>query len=345
MEKYITWYRLLLKSWMKKKSSWLQLVGMVLVVVLVAGIRVPDTNNTVIGLCNKDGDFAEDVIENLQNRESVFQFNAYTDENEMREAVIRGELESGFVFQKGFEKALEQGKPKNLITFLTTPLTTKGAVAKETVFAAFLERYSQEILLGQEEQVFGEKSEEISKTLLEKNQKYLAGDELFRIDFEEVTANAGESEKKTETFPVRGMIVLLIFVMILIDHGKKFEQKDCSVEKALTGREKIGFEFLRYISAATIPALAGIVLLVGTGNAVFFIKEVLGMMLFIAILGAWMVLVGRLFRNGTTYASWIMTLVVGNLLLCPIFVNAAEYVPALRYINCVFPVGIYLKLF
>lgn len=55
MEKYITWYRLLLKSWMKKKSSWLQLVGMVLVVVLIAGIRVPDTNNTVIGLCNKDG--------------------------------------------------------------------------------------------------------------------------------------------------------------------------------------------------------------------------------------------------------------------------------------------------
>ena len=345
MEKYITWYRLLLKFWMKKKRSWLQLAGMILVVLLIAGIRIPDTNNTVIGLCNKDGELAEDVVEILQNKESVFQFTAYTDENKMLEAVIRGEVESGFVFQKGFEKALEQGKRKNLITFLTTPLTTKGAVAKETVFAAVLERYSQEILLEQEEQVFGEKNEEISKALLERNQEYLDGDELFRIDFEEVNVNTKESEKRAETFPVRGMIALLIFVMILIEHGKKFEQKDCAVEKALTGKEKIGFEFLHYVSAATIPALTGIVLLIATGNAVFFIKEVLGMLLFLGILGVWMVLVGRFFRNGTTYASWIMTLVVGNLLLCPVFVNAAEYVPALGYLNCVFPMGIYLKLF
>lgn len=345
MEKYITWYRLLLKSWIKRKSSWLQLVGMVLVVLLIAGIHIPDTNNTVIGLCNKDGDFVEDVIEKLQHGESVFQFAAYEDENKMQEAVIRGELESGFVFKKGCAKELEQGKRKNLITLITTPLTTKGAVAKETVFAAFLERYSEEILLAQEEQVFGRKSEEISKALLEKNQEYLNSDELFRIDFEEVATKAKESEKRSETFPVRGMIVLLIFVMILIEHGKKFEQRDCAVEKALAGSEKVYFEILRYLSVATIPALAGIVLLIGTGNGIFLIKEVLRMMLFLVVLSVWMVLIGRLFRNGTTYASWIMTLVIGNLLLCPVFVNAAEYVPALGYLNCIFPVGIYLKLF
>lgn len=345
MEKCITWYRLLLKTWAKKKSSWLQLVGMVLVVLLIAGIHLPDTNNTVIGLCNKDGDLVEDIIAKLQDGENVFQFTTYEDENKMQEAVIRGEVESGFVFKKGFEKDLQQGKKKNLITLITTPLTTKGAVAKETVFAAFLERYSEEILIEQEEQVFGRKSEEISKALLEKNQEYLNSDELFRVDFEEVNANIKEVEKGTETFPVRGMIVLLIFVMILIEHGKKFEQKDCVVEKALTGSEEIYFEVLRYLSAATIPAFTGIILLVGTGNGAFLIKEVLSMMLFIVILGIWMVLIGKLFRNGTTYASWIMTLVIGNLLLCPVFVNAAEYVPALGYLNCIFPVGIYLKLF
>lgn len=345
MEKFITWYGLLLKTWIKRKSSWLQLAGMVLVVLLIAGIHIPDTNNTVIGLCNRDGAFAEDVIKKLQDGESVFQFVVYEDEERMQEAVIRGELESGFVFKKGLAKSLEQGKRKNLITFIITPLTTKGAVAKETVFAAFLERYSQEILLEQEEQVFGKESDEISKALLEKNQEYLNSDELFRIDFEEVAANSSEVEEGAETFPVRGMLVLLIFVMILIEHGKKFEQKDCAVEKALTGSEKVYFEFLRYLSAATIPAFAGIVLLAGTGSGTLFLKEVLAMMLFVVILGVWMVLVGKLFRNGTTYASWIMTLVIGNLLLCPVFVNAAEYVPALGYLNCIFPMGIYLKLF
>lgn len=345
MEKYVTWYGLLLKTWVRRKSSWIQLAGMILVVLLIAGIRIPDSNNTVIGLCNQDSGLASDVTDSLLSSKSVFQFQLYEEEEELKEAVIRGEVETGFIFEEGLSKKLEQGKKKNLITVITTPLTTKGAVAKETVFAAFLERYSQEILLEQEEQVFGKESKEISEALLEKNQEYLKSDELFRVDFEEIAAHTGEGEEKTETFPVRGMAVLLIFVMILIEHGKKFEQKECAVEKALTGSERICFEFLRYVSAATIPAVAGVVLVMGTGQGTFIGKEILGILLFVAALGIWMILVGKLFRNGTTYASWIMTLILANLLLCPLFVNVGEYVPALGYLNCVFPVGIYLKLF
>lgn len=345
MEKYITWYQLLLKTWVKKKSSWLQIAGMLLVVLLIAQIRIPNANNTVIGLCNKDGKLAQDIVENLQNQESVFQFETYENEKEMQQAVLSGKLESGFIFEEGLEQDLKKGKTKKLITAITTPLTTKGAVAQETVFAAFLERYSEEILLEQEEQVFGRESEEISEVLLEKNQEYLNSDELFRIDFEEIASNAERVEKEAGTFPVRGTAVLLIFVMILIEHGKKFEQRDCVFEKALTKREKIYFEFLRYVSAVTIPAFVGLILILATGNGAFILKEILGMMLFVVVLGIWMLFVGKLFRNGTTYASWIMTLVIGNLLLCPVFVNVATYVPALGYLSCVFPVGIYLKLF
>lgn len=345
MEKYITWYRLLLKTWEKRKSSWLQLAGILLVVLLIGQIRIPDINNTVIGLCNKDGGFAQDIVDELQNGESVFQFEVYENEEEMQQEVLTGKLESGFIFEKGLEQDLKKGKKKKLITSITTPLTTKGAVARETVFAAFLERYSEEILLEQEEQVFGRESEEISEALLEKNQEFLNSDELFRIDFEEVAGNAKGTENTSSTFPVRGMAVLLIFVMILIEHGKKFEQRDCMFEKALTKREEICFEFLRYVSAATVPALACLILIFSTGNGAFILKEILGMMLFVVVLGIWMLFVGKLFRNGTTYASWIMTLVVGNLLLCPVFMNVAEYVPALGYLGCFFPVGIYLRLF
>lgn len=345
MEKYIVWYGLLIKSWVKRKSSWLQLVGMVLVILLVAGIQMPDVNNTVIGLCNRDGAFAKDVVKKLQDSESVFQFETYDDEIKLQEAVVSGKLESGFVFEQGLEKNLEHGKKKKLITFITTPLTTKGAVAKETVFAAFLERYSEAVLLEQEKTVFGKESEEISEALLERNQEYLGSDELFQIKFEEIGEDGKRAEEGAATFPVRGMVALLIFVIVLIEHGRKFEQRDCEVERALTSGEKRGFAFLRYVSAATIPALASILLLVGTGQGTAVAKEVLAMIVFVMVTGVWMVLVGKLFRSGTTYASWIMTLVLSNLLLCPVFINAAEYVPALGYLNCIFPVGIYLKLF
>ena len=345
MEKYITWYRLLIKSWMKRKSSWLQLAGLLLVVALVGQVKIPDINNTVIGLCNEDGAFVQEVIESLQTGESVFQFQVYSDSEEMQQAVIRGELEGGFIFEKGLEKDLQKGKRKKLITVITTPLTTKGAVAKETVFAAFFERYSQDILLEQEETVFGREDAEVSEALLKKNQEYLKSDEIFRLDFEEVAGKGTEAATGADTFPVRGMAALLIFVMILLEHGKKFEQKDCVFEKALTQREKMAFELLRYVSTATIPALASAGLIMITGNGVFFLKEILGMVIFILVCAIWVFLIGKLFRNGTTYASWIMTLVIGNLLLCPVFLNISQYVPALGYIGCIFPVGMYLRLF
>lgn len=345
MEKIITWYRLLVKSWIKRKSSWLQLAGMLLVVVLVGQIKIPDINNTVIGLCNQDGAFAQDVIEILQTQDSVFQFQVYEDSQKMQQAIIRGELEGGFVFEKGLEKDLQKGKKKKLITAITTPLTTKGAVAKETVFAAFFQRYSKDILLEQEKTVFGREDAEISEALLKKNQEYLKSDEIFRLDFEEVAGNGKETAAGADTFPVRGMTALLIFVMILLEHGKKFEQKDCVFEKALPKREKPVFEFLRYVSIGTIPALVGVGLILVTGTGVFFLKEVLVMAIFVVVCGIWMFFIGKLFRNGTTYASWIMTIVIGNLLLCPVFMDISRYVPALGYISCIFPVGIYLKLF
>ena len=62
---------------MKRKSSWLQLAGLLLVVALVGQVKIPDINNTVIGLCNEDGAFVQEVIESLQTGESVFQFQVY----------------------------------------------------------------------------------------------------------------------------------------------------------------------------------------------------------------------------------------------------------------------------
>ena len=345
MEKYITWYRFLMKAWAKKKSSWIQLVGMVLVILLIIGTQLPDANNTVIGICNQDGEFVEDVIEKLENKESVFQFKRYEEPEKLREAVVEGKVESGFIFEEGLEEKLEKSRKNKLITCISTPLTTKSAVARETVFVAFLERYSEDILLEQEEQVFGKGSSEISEMLLEKNQEYLNGDKIFRMDFEEVESSGKVQEQKSETFPVRGMIALLIFIMILMEHGRKFEQKACAVEKALTTREKMCFEFIRYLASATIPALVGICLLVYAGNGAGILKEVVGMLLMVVISALWMVLVGKLFRNSITYASWIMTIVVANVLLCPVFFDLSEYLPAIRYVNCIFPVGIYLKWF
>lgn len=345
MEKYITWYRLLLKTWIKKKSSWLQLLILIVLVLFAAQVKLPDIKNTTIGICNCDGAFAEDIMQKLEERESVFTFQRFSDREAMQEAVIRGRLEAGFVFEKGLEENIKNQKKHRDITCMLTPLTTKAEVAGETVYAAFLERYSEELLIRKEQQVFGKNSSDISEMLLKRNEDYLRGDEVFQINFEETAVNQEQKAQNAEIFPVRGLAALLIFVIILLEHGKKFEQRACCVEKALPPGDKACFEWIRYLAGSTIPAAAVLLMMAYIGSWTGILRETAGMFLLVTTSAFWMSFTGRLFRSRTAYASWIMTLAAANLFLCPIFVNVAEYVPAVRYVSCIFPVGIYLKLF
>lgn len=51
MAQYKIWYALQLKAWLKRKTSWLQVLGMILLVLLTAHIHLPDADNTRVGVC------------------------------------------------------------------------------------------------------------------------------------------------------------------------------------------------------------------------------------------------------------------------------------------------------
>lgn len=345
MEKYITWYQMLLKLWIRKKSNLLQIAGIFAVIWLIANIHFPAVDNVRVGLCNKDGRFAGSIIDELLSSESVFRFECYDDETELKNAVISGEMECGFVFEEGMEKKLNRdtGKRKDLISYIATPLTTKGKVAKETVYAAFLEQYSEKILIREEENVFGKTDPSISTFLLEKNAEFLDGDQIFRMDYAFLeTENAAETQG-TQTFPIHGMAALFIFLAVFLEHGKKFSSKEIAFENALPQKEALNFEYSRYLASATVPALTGLICIGLSGRGHGIIRECLSMLILVLLSTLWMLIVGRLFRNVLSYTAWTMTLILVQLLLCPVFVDMAQYVPALSYIRCLFPAGIYLQ--
>ena len=51
-----------------------------------------------------------------------------------------------FLFSNNFEKKFEHEKLKNSVSYLCTPLTTKGEVARETFYAALFEVYGAQML-------------------------------------------------------------------------------------------------------------------------------------------------------------------------------------------------------
>lgn len=357
MEKYITWYRMMLKIWLRKKSSPVLIVGMLLLILLIAGIRIPDSSNIKVGLYNADGQFAERITEKLLASDSVFEFERYSDEESLKEAVIGGRIECGFIFEEGMEKKLNRtgGRSKDLITYVATPLTTKGSVAKETVYAAFLEEYSAKLLLREEETVFGEENPEISELLLEKNSGFLEGDQIFSMDFAYVESmgdsNRGEesaaavNEREARTFPIHGIAALFVFIAVFLEHGRKFSPKAAAYEGALPRKEALVFRFVRYLAAATAPAAAGLAGILLSGNGQGVLRECFGMFALVFLSALWMLIMGGAFRKELSYSAWTMTLILAQLLLCPVFVELSQYVPALRFIRLLFPAGIYLQFF
>lgn len=51
MSKVLVWYQLFLKVYLKKRSTWIQLAGMLLLVIFILSIHIPDGKNMSAGFC------------------------------------------------------------------------------------------------------------------------------------------------------------------------------------------------------------------------------------------------------------------------------------------------------
>ena len=138
MAQYKIWYALQLKAWLKRKTSWLQVLGMILLVLLTARIHLPDADNTRVGICGTADEYADNVLESLRYRDSIFEFIEYSDEETMRRDMVSGRIECGFLFPEDFQERIWEDRLKNSVTYICTPFSAKGLVAQETFYAAFL---------------------------------------------------------------------------------------------------------------------------------------------------------------------------------------------------------------
>lgn len=346
MEKYLIWYRLWLKAYVRKPSCWLQILGMVLLLLVISSVSFPDSGNAAVGICYEGDGYAKQMAEELTEGDSIFTFRVYGGEEELYRDVTAGKTECGFLFAADFEDKIKSGSLKESVTYICTPLTAKGEVAKETVYAALLRIYSDEILRNGEREWYGDADAGRTAALLEWNRFYQEGNQVFRLETEAVDTGAGNTVQKMEAqvYPLQGMLGLFIFLLMFLAYGRKFGAGRCMVEKALdrTGRRVFGY--MGCLAAGTLPALAGFGMILLVKGTEGMIEELLLLLLFLAGSGGWILAVGSLMHRSTSFLSGVVVLTAANLLICPVFVDGSLYVPALKYVSCLFPLGIYLRM-
>ncbi len=339
MVKYMVWFTLQFKAWTRRRSSWMQVLGMVLLLLMVSHIRLPGIENTRIGVCAAPDVFSQRVLECLKDRESIFDFAEYQDQEEMRHDILAGRMECGFVF---FEDA-EGDRFKNSASYICTPFSAKGLIAQETFYAAFFEVYSGQILIGNEKELFGKSSGEITRELLERRQAYLQENEMFRIDVIETeqtvpqTSSADGAAKSTR--PVQGTAGMFLFAILWMAQGRKFERYGNGVTAALERKERWKFAYLGCMAEALVPAAAGTVLILLSPGHRSALAEFASMLLFVLVTGFWVLAVGSFFKNSVTFAAWTAAILLVQLAVCPIFIDLAPYIPAIAVIRRLFPLG------
>ena len=356
MEQSFTWYTLLLKAWMKKKSSWLVTVGMFAMIFVISQIHLPSSDNTSVGICILENEYGQKMMNALSGMDSVFSFQRYQDEEALLSDVESGVLECGFLFADDFEEKMQTESLEQLITYVCTPLTTKGTVAKETLYTAFLQLYGEQILKGSEPEIYGTLDEALADTggileetltdtLLEKYQYYLENSRLLQMKTEMIKTEQDASFLRVSSeniYPIQGLVGVFLVLILWLECGRKFEQREMSVYAALDRKRRGVFEYCGYLAAVTIPAVVGGISILLFAEHRGVVKEI-GLLIFFLFLAAlWVLLIGKFFKRSMTFAAWALTLVGVQLLICPVFVDLAEYFPALGVLRWVFPLSWYL---
>lgn len=346
MEKYVVWYRLWLKTYVKKKMYWVQLLGILAVLLIIASVSVPDSDNVEVGICCKGDEYSRQLTEWLLKEESVFVFREYEETGELYQDVLSGKLECGFIFDKELDRKMKEGDLRKSITYVGNSYSTKGETVQETVYAGLLRIYSDEILIQSETDIYGDTNEERMQKLLEKNHEYQDSNAVFQLEIETVCFPEEEmkSETVTQTYPVQGMVGLFLFFIMFLAYGNKYSDNGQKVEKALNKGERFAYACMNQLAAGTIPAIAGLFSIVCLADGSNPVHELLRMVLLIAVSSVWITFFGSFLKNAASFAGAIVSLFLVNLLVCPVFIDLAAYVPALRYIRVLFPLGMYLMI-
>lgn len=347
-----TWFLLLLKRQLLRPFLWVIAAFMVLAVVSFYYVTAPDANNKRVVLYNENEssdaeDYSNMLIDNLiaasDIDDTIFEFERVQSYEELIEEVTSGRSECGFVITDDFDEKIVVCDTDDLIVYVRSNYTNKGEVAKETVFAEFFEIYGRILIIDEQEEIFGTDDTKLMEALISDYDRLLVGDEVFNADYQTIEGNVVPSgEKKMQS--LRGLVMILITMELLLGGSEKFYGTAGKVSKALPSKERTRFEVLMQITGILIPAVVGFVLIRILDPSIAIAPDIVLYLIFVLIAVIWTYIFGKLMNNGISYMAWILTLLIAQFIICPVWKDLAEYVPSMKLISYLFPAGAYLRI-
>lgn len=302
----------------------------------VAAIQFPSAQNRLIGYCYEHPETKEWLSDELERLDCFLEFRLYTDQEQLHQDIRSGLVDSGFILPGDIH-----GDAK--VQCVYTPMSTKAALAKLTIFCACYRIRSESVILAADEVVYGDSNEQRQLLLLQKNKEIASGDRVFDVEMKEVPTDRLPNDKKsTKRLPVQGIAGIFVMLNMLLANGFIYDQKSNRMMHALSSLQRKRMCMIHSLAAAFLPVLVVIVMIQALGCSRGFVTELLAMLSLILWTQIWMRFGERLHRDAEYYYVDVVLFLLMQLVMCSVFFDVAEYLNVLRVIRLFSPLGIYL---
>lgn len=291
-------------------------------------------------------DFSCKLKDELINPDNSVKFVLYSDEEQLKNDVATSKIECGYVFDKDFTYKIKHAKYNELIKYYACENALLGNAINEVVFGTLIQLCGYSIISDYiEEDDFEADYDEVKEYLFSRYDYYCDSSETFHIDIETIdglSLNNGGLATLAVSFPLRGMFSILIFLSSLIGSALWLKDRENGL---FTHRDK-KFMLVSKIVYPLIPALLFIICceitLHITNNDYNLTTEFFLAFRYLLILFIYNRICLLLFKKSTTIISLIPVLVLLCLVICPIFVNLENIIPAISIISKLLPPGYFL---
>lgn len=323
MEKSMIWYAVLVKLHLKRSSTWIALLFLVVSIGIVGRIRLPDENNVRVGVYLQDSSFGAQVVETYEAGEHLFELCEYTSWEDVLEEVRSGRLCAGIRMDSELDDRIEEGQWDRGILFVTTPQSTKSAVIQESITEAALQVYNTRFLEQKAEEIFAENAD----SAVERMKNYVSEEKIF-VQQEYVVGDT-EMPKERKGHLLSGMmgISLLMILYLTAATGKS------APEKVLSRRERVWFRYLNELASA-LPFF--MIILFGEMQNDFRVNGI-RWLVFLLISAWWVMGLDRLFHREAAVVFVLLLLIMGHFILYPVVWDLAEFIPAIRFVRYLSP--------
>ncbi len=312
------------------------------------GIMLSDEDNTAIA-----------IKDELIDTSASLQFVLYTDEREMTDDITNATLQCGYIFNPNITQRLDSSDYTGVITLVNNNSSFISSMSNEIVFAALFRTYAKNIGVAwiQNNISLPSIQEITTEKFLAKYDDYIHGSATFHLEYEVLDQHSTnqsndtpidngvkEIEVKNVTFPIRGILAILILIAGLFGVIQWISDKNSDVFAPMSHNLIIISRLLYTLVPSVMYGLSAIITLYISKTAGNIIHELLSMLIYILIITLVGFVLTLIVKKSGFIISLIPVIIIGSLVFCPVFLDISVYVPFVNVINKLFLPYYYLLI-